>query len=373
MSKHQSRAIATDSIEQPPPPSQRRRRRQQQQQTNDTVRELHRNNRSSGMWTTILKSCHLEYGNRPHHNLLNIRRPLSPLEHQVKVLLQGDLTYLNESLREVHDQIVHHTTTTTNRRPLSSGTYSRCPEYEHFRTIMHHRRKRQRQKLQQQHPSYGYCPDYENGFESVGGRSISSSLWVCQASRNDGGDESLESITKAKIPKKSNKDSGGCGLLPNNDAQRQGTKLRPQPEYAWFRAVMQEKQETRHWPSYPSIETRTACPADNDNISDSDNLSWNRDCGITSIAADEDIREIASRKELETHHSSHWRGSELEDCPKQLGEVRELLGTVLGKAPPSHSPFYYRGRGRSDNSFSGSSGAIVGLSDVESIELVFDD
>ena len=279
----------------------------------------------------------------PRHPAANM---LSPLEAKVQALLQGDMSQVESSLQELHQKFAASSPITTIHNHSRDNHYChqksghcihadtdnerphRCPEYEHFRTVMRARRRHR-------HAS-SVADDNEDSF-----------------------------YFEDSPP------------LPNHRAQ----KSLP-PEYERFRSVMEEKKarqrkrQEQQQKSLSSLRSRhsTTLPATDEEIFGVDN------------------KYFAAMPHQHTDPLSSWL---FDGHTKQLGEVRDLLGTVLGKTPPTPSPFLLASprrheRGKRGSLWGGSSsgggygssvddGSIsiswgaAAFSDDRSVEIVFDE
>jgi len=239
-------------------------------------------------------------------------------EQQVQALLRGDLSVIEEPLRALHEKVAAH-------RMVLSSRAGPCPEYEHFRATMDTRWRR-RADGEWSHTSSTMAVTGES--DSVGQRS---SLRTEEQQQQ----QTLQHLETIKEPSR--------------------------PEYQRFRLKMREKQGKMRERSMDDSGLYAGSAQQSEG-------ERSATAAAVATAASGDSRcENGSLPSLvdDSFLQHQYHHGLAIDSPKRLGEVRELLGTVLGKAPPSSSPFHFASSSKSNNSG-------TTFSDTESIELVFE-
>ena len=242
-------------------------------------------------------------------------------EEQVQALLRGDLSVIVEPLHELHEQVV------LAHRMILSSRAGPCPEYEHFRATMETRRR-------------------HRTFADDQWSRTSSDMAVASGSASDS-------------------HSQRSSFLRDEQRQQQdlGTINGPSRlEYQWFRSKMRDKQRQKR---ERFVDDSGSCSGiglhrkDERSVSvtGSNTRNNNENESLPSLVDDSFLQQ-------QQQHQQHQHRSRVVNSPKRLGEVRDLLGTVLGKAPPSNSPFHFVSA-KSNNS-------ATAFSDSESIEVIFE-
>lgn len=236
-------------------------------------------------------------------------------EQQVEDLLHGDMSVIEEPLRDLHQRVqaVH----TRIRSLCPPGP---CPEYEHFRKAIKTRRRRI------DHERFDNGPHTLDSVEENEVMSETSSM-VALA-----GEASTTTSTAMERPQ---------SALETATADVSSSV---RPEYEWFRSQIRERQRSRRR-EQSIVEENEAVGS----VHASEGTETRSEDDGNSSTSHNDAASASSSlmDDVLWFQQSDYHG---EDCPKQLGQVRELLGTLLGKAPSTPSPF----------------------EDTESVEVVFD-
>lgn len=227
------------------------------------------------------------------------------LDDQVQALLRGDMSPIMSMSPII----------CTTHTP--SKISSRCPEYEHFRTIT---KRRQRRKISN-------SEDYD-----ISNDDTSTTAAVAQDQCPSGHEEMTRTeyilFRNSMRQMKARRKVSGTGISTDT------------PDSPIFDTTIQTSEER----NLPHISNTVEQPYDGHNR-----------CLSFSVGM-----------------PAGWGDK------KELGQVEGLLGTVLGRNPPSSSPFIclaYRCPTRVSSEWSSSFSAVEALSDTEdlqSIEIVFD-